>query len=376
MSSKKIKVVSLFSGCGGLDLGFLQTGKYDIVWANDILKDACETYRKNIGDHIVCGDINGIDKTKIPKADIMIGGPPCQSFSLVGKRDPNDERSNLVWSYLEVLQHVQPNFFILENVTGILSAKNADGSKVLDDLTKAFNEVGYKTNTFKLNAADYGVPQRRKRVFIVGNKLGLDIKEPIATHADNKNGKKPWVSAKETLSDLPDTNKEGIATYLSAPKNPYQKQMRKKQNGQFNLHFTPYASEKDKELMSHIPPGGNYTNVPDEAATTRILNFKKTGGRTTTYGRLSPDRPGYTLNTHFNRLNVGCNIHYKYERLISLREGLRLQSFPDDFVVYSSTKRNYYVQIGNAVPPILGKVWAEELLGSFTPPPSTSQTST
>lgn len=111
--------------------------------------------------------------------------------------------------------------------------------------------------------------------------------------------------------------------------------------------------------MQYIRPGGNYTDVPDEVATTRILNFKKTGGRTTTYGRLKADMPAYTLNTHFNRLNVGCNIHYKYRRLISLREGLRIQSFPDSFIVYSSNKRNYYVQIGNAVPPILGQVWAE-----------------
>ena len=121
---KRPKVVSLFSGCGGLDLGFKQSG-YDIIWANDILKDACETYRHNIGDHIVCGDITKIDKSIIPKADIVIGGPPCQSFSLVGKRNPEDDRSNLVWSYLEVLQRVKPKVFILENVTGILSAKNS-----------------------------------------------------------------------------------------------------------------------------------------------------------------------------------------------------------------------------------------------------------
>ena len=166
---KKIKVVSLFSGCGGLDLGFKQSG-YDIIWANDILKDACETYRLNIGDHIYCEDIIKIDKSIIPKADIVIGGPPCQSFSLVGKRNPKDDRSNLVWSYLEVLQRVKPKVFILENVTGILSAKNPDGSKVLDNLVEAFNDLGYTTSVFKLNAADFGVPQRRVRVFIVGNK--------------------------------------------------------------------------------------------------------------------------------------------------------------------------------------------------------------
>lgn len=363
--SNKIKVVSLFSGCGGLDLGFIETNKFEVVWANDILKDACETYKNNIGNHIVCGDINDIDKTTIPKADVVIGGPPCQSFSLVGKRDPNDERSNLVWSYLDVLKHVKPRFFVLENVTGILSAKNVDGSKVLDDLTKAFEEIGYTANVFKLNAADYGVPQRRKRVFIIGNKLGVTVEEPISTHSGKEENKIPWVTAQEAIGDLSNTTERGKGVYLVPPNNDYQKKMRVKQENSFNLHFTPYASEKDKELMKYIKEGGNYTDVPDHAATTRILNFKKTGGRTTTYGRLRSDMPAYTLNTHFNRLNVGCNIHYKHRRLISLREGLRLQSFPDNFIIYSSNKRNYYVQIGNAVPPILSGALAQHLLKKY-----------
>jgi len=353
---KKPKIVSLFSGCGGLDLGFKQSG-YEIIWANDILKDACETYRHNIGDHIHCGDISTIDKKIIPQADVVIGGPPCQSFSLVGKRDPKDLRSNLVWSYLEVLETVKPKLFILENVTGLLSAKNADGSKVLDNLIEAFTNIGFTTSVFKLNAADYGVPQRRVRVFIVGNRKNKIISEPPKSHCE-----KNWVSAFEALSDLSDTTESGIGKYIKKPKGEFQELMRIGQNGKFNLHFTPYASNKDQELIEHIPPGGNYMDVPDAISTKRILNFKKTGGRTTTYGRLSKDNPSYTLNTHFNRLNVGCNIHYEKKRLISLREGLRIQSFPDSFEVQSSNKRNFYVQIGNAVPPLLAKAWANHLL--------------
>lgn len=352
---KKKKIVSLFSGCGGLDLGFKQAG-YSIIWANDILKDACETYKLNIGKHIVCGDITHIDKTGIPKADIVIGGPPCQSFSLVGKRDPNDFRSDLVWTYLEVLEKVKPQIFLLENVTGILSAKNPDKTKVIDNLTKAFEKIGFTISIHKLNAADYGVPQKRIRVFIVGNRNKEIIDAPSPTHNQEK-----WISAQEALGDLSDTSEDGTGKYISEPASPFQKLMRTGGKKKFNLHYTPYASSKDQELINHIPPGGNYMNVPDDIATTRILNFKKTGGRTTTYGRLSKDAPAYTLNTHFNRLNVGCNIHYDKKRLISLREGLRIQSFPDSFNVLSSSKRNYYVQIGNAVPPLLGKAWAEHL---------------
>lgn len=356
---KKLKVVSLFSGCGGLDLGFKQSG-YEIIWANDILKDACETYRFNIGDHIFCEDITKIDKTLIPNADIVIGGPPCQSFSLVGKRNPEDDRSDLVWSYLEVLKRVKPKIFILENVAGILSAKNPDGSKVLDNLVEAFKVIGYTTSIFKLNAANYGVPQKRMRVFIVGNINNTKITEPTKTHLEGS-----WISAYEALSDLSDTTENGIGKYIKEPQGKFQELMRIGQNGKFDLHFTPYASKKDQELIDHIPPGGNYMDVPDEISTTRILNFKKTGGRTTTYGRLSKENPSYTLNTHFNRLNVGCNIHYEQPRLISLREGLRIQSFPDSFEVLSKTKRNFYVQIGNAVPPLLAKAWADHLLQYF-----------
>jgi len=353
---KKPTVISLFSGCGGLDLGFRQSG-YHIIWANDILPDACKTYHINIGGHIICGDINNIKKSIIPKSDMVIGGPPCQSFSLVGKRNPADKRSNMIWSYLEVLEKIKPKLFLLENVTGILSAQNSDGSKVLDNLIEAFNDKGYQTSIIKLNAADYGIPQKRIRVFIVGSKKNIIVPAPKKITAEED-----WVNAFEALSDLSDTTETGSGQYISKPKNKFQEMMRAGQNGSFDLHYTPHASKKDQELINLIPPGGNYMNVPDEVATKRILNFKKTGGRTTTYGRLSKDKPSYTLNTHFNRLNVGCNIHYDKNRLISLREGLRIQSFPDSFTIFSSNKRNYYVQVGNAVPPLLGKAWADHLL--------------
>ena len=170
MKKNKIKVVGLFSGCGGLDLGFKQAG-YNIIWANDILKDACETYKLNIGDHIIHEDITQVDLNTIPEADIIIGGPPCQGFSGIGKRDPNDNRSALVYSYLDVVNKVQPKLFLFENVTGIKSSKAPDGTKVIDNLKEAFEKIGYYINILTLNAADYGVPQKRKIVFIIGNKF-------------------------------------------------------------------------------------------------------------------------------------------------------------------------------------------------------------
>jgi DNA (cytosine-5)-methyltransferase 1 len=355
MKKNRVKVIGLFSGCGGLDLGFKQAG-YDLIWANDILKDACDTYRLNIGDHIVNEDITKIDLESIPNADIIIGGPPCQGFSGIGKRDPNDNRSALVYSYLDVVNKVQPKIFLFENVTGIKSSKAVDGSKVIDNLKKAFEDIGYHINIYTLNAADYGVPQRRKRVFIIGNKIGVDISAPPQTHFENKEGKRKWISSFEAISDLDSPSENGETRYKYYPKNDYQKLMRKNAD-KTTLHIIPYSSPTDKEIISHVKPGGNYMDIPDSVSTKRIMYFKSTGGRTTTYGRLDPAMPNYTINTHFNRPNIGCNIHYEEDRMITIREGLRFQSFPDDFQLISKTQRNYYVQVGNAVPPLLSKAW-------------------
>ncbi len=369
MKKNKIKVIGLFSGCGGLDLGFKQAG-YDLIWANDILKDACDTYRLNIGDHIVNEDITKFDLNTLPNADIIIGGPPCQGFSGIGKRDPNDNRSALVYSYLDVVDKVQPKIFLFENVTGIKSSKAADGSKVIDNLKQAFENIGYHINIYTLNAADYGVPQRRKRVFIIGNKVGVDISAPPQTHFENNEGKRKWISSFEAISDLDSPTENGETKYKHQPKNEYQTLMRKKAN-KTTLHIVPYSSPTDKEIISHVKPGGNYMDIPDSVSTKRIMYFKSTGGRTTTYGRLDPEKPNYTINTHFNRPNIGCNIHYEEDRMITIREGLRFQSFPDDFQLISKTQRNYYVQVGNAVPPLLSKAWAEHLLTYLVDFPST-----
>jgi DNA (cytosine-5)-methyltransferase 1 len=360
MRKKGISIVGLFSGCGGLELGFKQAG-YNIIWANDILKDACETYKRNIGDHIVNDDITNINFGTIPKADIIVGGPPCQGFSGIGKRDPNDNRSSLVYTYLEVVNTVQPKIFLFENVTGLKSSKADDGSKVIDNLQSAFERIGYHINIYTLNAADYGVPQKRKRVFIVGNRIGLDITAPPKTHFESISNKKQWINSFEAISDLTSPTENGEIGYKHDSSCDYQTLMRKK-SVKTTLHLIPYSSPKDREIIKYVKPGGNYMDVPDDVSTKRIMYFKSTGGRTTTYGRLDPNKPNYTLNTHFNRPNIGCNIHYEENRMITIREGLRFQSFPDDFHIISSTQRNYYVQVGNAVPPLLSKAWAKHLL--------------
>ena len=138
-----IKVVSLFSGGGGLDLGFLTAG-YKIIWAIDNDPNAVETYRLNLGNHIICKDINDINIDEIPKADVVIGGPPCQSFSLAGKRNTEDSRGQLVWKYIEIIKKINPKAFVFENVKGLLSAKNKNKESILENLKLTFKEIGYK----------------------------------------------------------------------------------------------------------------------------------------------------------------------------------------------------------------------------------------
>ena len=350
-------VISLFSGGGGLDLGFIREG-YNIVWAIDINKNAVETYKKNIGNHIVCEDINKVLIKEMPNCDVIIGGPPCQSFSLAGKRNMNDVRGELIWKYLEIIKIKQPSAFVFENVTGLLSAKNKTGRKVIDELTDAFTEIGYVLSKNIINAADYGVPQRRKRVFLIGLKEKLFV-FPKPTHSDKDGTKKKYVSVKDALSDLPNVESENMH-YSTEPMNYYQKIMREK-----GLTVTdqevPTMSDLDKYIISHVKPGGNYRDIPDDVDSVRIKRLKKEGGRTTYYGRLNPDEPSYTINTYFNRPNVGCNIHYSQDRLITPREALRLQGFPDSYEIVSKSKHDRNLIIGNAVPPILSQIIAKEL---------------
>lgn len=353
-----IKVVSLFSGGGGFDLGFLAEG-YEIIWAIDNNKNAVETYKHNMGNHIQCADITQIDVTKIPHADVVIGGPPCQSFSLAGKRNTEDERGQLVWQYINIIEQIQPKAFVFENVTGLLSAKNGDGEKIIDLLKLAFKEIGYNVVQQVMNAADYGVPQKRKRLILVGIKDNI-FSFPPPTHSEEGGELLKYVSVSDALDDLAEASiNDGTVAYRHPPQNEYQNYLRC--NGAVTDHCFPTMSELDAYIIRHVKAGGNYMDVPPDVNSDRIKRLQKEGGHTTCYGRLSPDKPSYTINTYFNRPNVGCNIHYSENRLITVREALRLQSFPDSYTLISSSKQGKNLIVGNAVPPLLASVIAREL---------------
>ncbi len=357
----KARVVSLFSGGGGLDYGF-QKEDYDILWAIDNNKNVADTYRHNIGNHIICADINDIDMEKLPECDVVIGGPPCQSFSLIGKRNTEDARAQLVWRYREIISFLQPKAFLFENVTGLMSARDKQGNKILDMLKQSFHEIGYTLSQKVLNAADYGVPQRRKRLILVGLKGDRVFEFPKETHGEGGLGLKQYVSVREALDDLPkaSVNDKEILSYEGEPESDYQRMMRSK-NGRVSEHFMPQMSELDKYIVAHVKPGGNYMDIPPEVNSARIRRLQRDGGHTTCYGRMAPQQPAYTINTYFNRPNVGCNIHYSEDRLITVREALRLQSFPDDYEIISTSKQGRNLIVGNAVPPLLAAALARKL---------------
>lgn len=356
----KYNVVSIFSGGGGLDLGFINAG-FDILYAIDNEKNAVNTYKYNIGNHIICEDINRINVNDLPKCDIVIGGPPCQSFSLAGNRKTDDLRGKLVWRYIEIIRHLKPMAFVFENVTGLLSAKNCDGEKIFPLLENQFREMGYTISSNVVNAVDFGIPQRRKRVIIVGLMGEKKFAFPNPTHGELSMDKTPYVSVFEALSDLPKaTDENADLKYPELPLTEYQREMRYC-NELVTEHFISKLSQLDKYIISHVQPGGNYMDIPTNVASVRIQRLQKTGGHTTCYGRLNPSEPSYTVNTYFNRPNVGCNIHYSDDRLITTREALRLQSFPDKYRIISTSKQGKNLIVGNAVPPKLAQIIATAL---------------
>jgi DNA (cytosine-5)-methyltransferase 1 len=360
MKHEQLKVASLFCGIGGLDLGFEWAG-YDVVWASDISQAAIDSYSRNFGRQAVLGDLNTLPLDKIPDADVLIGGPPCQSFSLVGQRRPEDERGRLVYRFLETVRFKHPRAFVMENVPGI-AASRVNGRRLTDILTEEFEALGYTVTTLKLDASDYLVPQKRRRIFligIIGGRVIAPDPHAFAFECYNLDSRKYDNGAAAALGDLGNPVPKGcLATYNKIHPSVFAQLMRRENLAQLTLHEVPRMSETDKILLSFIPPGGNYMDVPDTHATQRILNFKKTGGRTTTYGRLHPERPSYTINTHFRRPNVGSNFHYSEPRLITAREAMRLQGIPDRFTTVHLTQDTRNSLIGNAVPPFLAQAVA------------------
>ncbi len=328
----KPKVISLFAGCGGLDLGFHQQG-YDVVWANDVNEWAAETYRKNLGDLMYCGDIEKVDPytdRKIPKCDLILGGFPCQDFSIVWKRPGlNGERGNLYKSFLRFVDAKKPKAFVAENVKGLLSANN---QQAIQTIVKDFEKIspGYIVKIKLYNFADYGVPQFRERVLIVGVRIdtSFEFHHPAATHGPKAN--KPYFTAGQALKGVEKVRHN-------------------------NEHMG--VNNKTVQMLKMIPEGGNFTDVPKSHA----LYVK--GMISHVYRRIHRSQPAKTIIAAGGGGTWGY--HYPEPRPLTNRERARLQSFPDNFV-FCGSNAEIRRQIGNAVPPKGVSELAKALLPLFT----------
>jgi DNA (cytosine-5)-methyltransferase 1 len=388
-----MKVVSLFSGCGGLDLGFIQAG-YKIIWANDFFKEAVETYRHNIGDHIIYGDITKIPSSEIPNDfDILLGGFPCQGFSIANiKRSMEDERNFLYKELLRLIKDKRPKYFVGENVKGLISMQQG---KVLEMIINDFRKLGYKVDYKILKASDYGVPQNRERVVIIGNRLGLENPFPKKSHGienalfDGKNS--PYVAVKDVVGHLAKirtrdkpfqlngktvynhvartnvaetfwgrkakVNQHDICDYLKYWRNRSGWSTKRVDEHFGYAHTAGHWFRKDNN-------SGSIPNPSDWWELKKILGFDSKYDKAVTELVLKPisfeqslrinnwDAPSDTITA------TGPEIHPNKERRMSVRECAIIQTFPDDFVFYGSLG-NMYKQIGNAVPVLLGKKIAE-----------------
>lgn len=327
----KPKLVSLFSGCGGLDLGFQMAG-YSLVWANDINHDACETYAHNLGAHIEVGDISEIDLSRIPVGDAVVGGFPCQDFSMIWKRGGiNTDRGNLYRYLVKLVELQRPKVFVAENVKGLLTANKGEA---VERIKSDFLDRGYEVDVGLYNFADFGVPQLRERVLIVGVRGDIEWRysRPPATHTRDN-----YVSAGAALKGV--------------EKVPYNNDHQK-------------LAAKTVEMLKLIPEGGNFADIPSD----HPLHVR--GMISHVYRRLHRDQPSKTLIAAGGGGTWGY--HYSEPRSLTNRERARLFGYPDDFV-FLGTPTEVRRQIGNSVPPPAAAVIAKALLPAFTAPIRTGQ---
>lgn len=360
--TKKLKIIDLFCGVGGLSYGFAHRPEFEIVAANDNLPDMAAAYELNHpGVKVYCDDVKEFSAARLLKdtgvsakeIDVIVGGPPCQSFSTAGKRLVDDPRAKLFQEYYRILDEFRPKLFIFENVRGLLSIQKGE---LLKTIIASFSSLGYDVQYKVLNAADYGAPQERKRVIIVGHLLNKDFKYPKKTHGKDDNlFDKPYVTLGEAIGDLPLIRAgEEASDYASLSQNEYQKSMRDAK--ELVDHNAPNNNPKLIALMEALPQGGTPKDVPE--------TLRPKSGFGNSYCRLWWDRPSTTITRNLGTPSSARCIHPLAPRALTTREGARLQGFPDSYkFVGSRTSKN--LQIGNAVPTQLAKALAGSVADFF-----------
>lgn len=340
--SKKLKVIDLFSGCGGFSYGFEEAG-FHVVLGVDNDKTALETFKANhknsktlladLHDEKAIEDI--LFEVREHEIDVIIAGPPCQGFSLTGAREKNDDRNKLFYSVFKLAKRLKPKAVIIENVPGLATLYNGHAKEAI---LKQFKKLNYTSNFKVLFAPDFEVPQIRKRIFFVGLDSGLgkfEFPNEILTPEE-------YNTTAIAISDLPSLENnlgKDEDRYDKPAKTEYQKKMRSGAKVLFN-HVATKHTDHVINVISQVPEGGNHKDLPKGVGDSRIFNEAWT--------RYHSKKPSKTIDTgHRN------HFHYKYNRVPTVRENARLQSFPDTFI-FLGNKTQQNRQVGNAVPPLLG----------------------
>jgi DNA (cytosine-5)-methyltransferase 1 len=367
---KKLKVIDLFSGVGGLSYGFARDDNFEIVAANEILPNMAKAYSLNHPKvKVYAEDVKNFNADKIEKdlgikakeIDIIVGGPPCQAYSTVGKRLIDDPRGQLFQEYYRVLKEFNPKLFLFENVKGLLSMQDGE---LLETIISLFESLGYKVTYKLLNAADFGAPQIRERVIIIGSKLKSDFIYPNSSHYNPEEvidlfskELQPYITLEEAISDLPfiKSGEESI-DYFSQPQNEFQKFMRKNAPQKLMDHNAPKNNDKLIKIMELLPDGGTPEDLPED--------LRPKSGFKNTYCRLWWNRPSTTITRNLSTPSSSRCIHPKAPRPLTTREGARIQCFPDSYQFYGS-RGDRNLQIGNAVPTVLSSAIAKAILKNF-----------
>lgn len=385
--ASSLTVADLYCGAGGLSEGLHQVG-YEIVFAIDKDRDACETFVKNHpGVDVECASITSLTPGDLAKrvdncVDLVVGGPSCQGFSTAGRRNGwvrDDDDRNDLWSHmLAVVEKVRPRAFMMENVPGLFAWKEGQfGWKII----KAFEVLGYQVAHDILLAADYGAPQLRRRLFIVGIRDGMVFKFPNATHLGGwrRDSRDRWeerriergllkhISCWEAIADLPRLDGAGVASvaYASSARTPIATYLRTGAGVEVQDHVAPILGDDALRLLRQVPQGGTWRDIAFADLPERFRGMRRTDS-TNLYGRLDPTRPAYTINTQFMNPSTGCYTHPYEDRALSLREGARLQTFPDRYQFTGSISSRAR-QIGNAVPPLMGSVLGVAIAKQIAP---------
>lgn len=351
---KKYRIIDLFSGCGGITKGFYDTNRVEVVGAIDFDKAACKTYQFNFPDSkVINGDINeiSVDSTGFKDIDIIVGGPPCQGFSGLNrwnKQLEDDPRNKLFFQYLRFVEELKPKAILIENVRQILTSKNGFARITICEL---LDKMGYNVVYDVINAAEFGVPQNRLRAFFVAirkdiGKFNFNLLEK------NKSAKVTVLDALSDIIEIEEQAKSDLNGYnyiLGEPKSKYQEKMRS--GNILNNHLIYYPTESVQEKIKYVPEGGNWKFVPEE-----LFKSKRDNRHSNYLKRLDSNSQSVTIDTGHN-----VYFHPKFNRVPTIRESARLQSFPDDFY-FIGNKGEQFRQVGNAVPPLIAEVLAKAIM--------------